>query len=528
MATFDELLQHFKEHPEQLQAAMMDNAANNYDGRSYQSPQSAAQPDSFAVDALTQGGQPQSKPQSQPQQQSLIDTLSQMFAPTSEPWSPPKSIGASLFDDALQPAAPQRLPPVDSGQSQPQRLPPVDSGQAPPQQQGILGKLQQLFTGSGSGSLSGVLDQLSAPRSYNGVPQPSYIDTALAAAIGLGTGGGLSSVGGLTGLQQIQSINDVSSNQIQQRNQQILDANSPAGQMRKTQQQFYASRMANDTNRYIDMISKDVNHTIPDQERDRMWGQITAKYAPLGLDPGPSPSQVQQWSSESASPDFRNAKMADGIRGEFGGVAGDIASNMLQSGATPKEMMDYHLKLQQNHTAQNKLLIEAMKADHEMSAKQVEQYRQRDLEAFKETGVIGGGLSEQRGSKMLKASPSYLEGQAAINSFHDQQLAALRGGTLASPTQFFGGSYPKDLSPKNFDAFVNQMKQGSHSPNSTAVHGDVLLMPLAQTPAITPEMSARAVEIQDPQKPPVPVPAGQKLLVRYNGKLSWLKSPAAL
>lgn len=432
---------------------------------------------------------------------------------------------------------PMRLPPVNDLFGPPPMDDPSASATLPDQSIGAIGQPQSqaaqspVFLSQVGGGLSSALQSLMQPGNVNGVPTPSAFNTLAGLGIGLATGGGIQGASGINTLQQIQAIGNAGTAPQLQMNQYQLDNASPAGQLRKTQQQFYTSRMASDVNRYIKMIGDDQNGNIPDGERDRIWSQIQQKYAPLGLDPGPSPSQIQQWNSQAASPEFRNAALAQTFNMSYGPEAGQMVNSILQSGGTPKDVAQYQLQLEKLKTENKKIEYQAKEKDFLETQKRIEEFRKRDLEMYKEAGVTGGQLTSAMGSKLVTSTPSYLGGQAKINAFYDAQHQALREGRTVNASQM-GFNIPSDLSKKTFDKFSSGL--GGNGPMSPAVHGDSLAFPATTTPAqlsnLPPEQKARALTFgsEAEARSTLKIPAGQSVLVRIRGQLGLLKAPAAL
>lgn len=385
----------------------------------------------------------------------------------------------------------------------------------------------------GNGILA-LIRGLAQPNNVNGVPHPSDLDTLLGLGVGLATGGGLQGAAGLNTLQQIHAISDVGVAQSLQHNQLVNDQLSPAGQMRKTQQQFYASRMANDVNRYIKLISDDVNHTIPDDERDRLWGQISGKYAPLGLDPGPSPSQVQQWNAESNTPEFRNAKLVETFRADYGDTSADVVKAMLQSGSSPEKVAEFQFKLEQIKSKNMGVAAQLHKHEMDATEKQIETYRKRDLEHYYNAGLSGGALKSHFAGKPTP-TPEYQQGINAVNMFYDRQIQEARSGNLSQPETFFNNvSLPENA--KGFPAFLNAMQLkafggGTAKGNSPASGSDVLMYPINTNPSELSGLStaekARALDLDaHPELGGMAIKTAngerKSILIKYKGKLRLL------
>lgn len=490
MATFEQLLQQVSNDPSQLQgyssAPTSGGGSPNFEQLLNSSPNQSPQVSHEDVmSALL------SHPATKDTAQAIVDAGH--LPQTPEEQKAYDFIGQILGGYV---APPMRLPPVNDIFGPP----PMDDTSAaallPDQSIGAIGQPQQAtqspgFSSRTGGGLSSALQGLMTPGNANGVPTPSLFNTLAGLGIGLATGGGIQGASGINTLQQIQAIGNAGTAQQLQMNQYQLDAASPAGQLRKTQQQFYTSRMASDVNRYIKMIGDDQNGNIPDGERDRIWSQIQQKYAPLGLDPGPSPSQIQQWNSQAASPEFRNAALAQTFSTSYGPEAGQMVNSILQSGGTPKDVAAYQLNLEKLKTENKKIEYQAKEKDFLETQKRIEEFRKRDLEMYKEAGVTGGQLSLPPGSKLVTSTPAYLGGQSKINAYYDAQHQALREGKTVNASQM-GFNVPADLNSKTFEKFA-----GGLGSNVSVV--DPVLLPPTTTAtdvlALPANVKSRAIDL---------------------------------
>jgi hypothetical protein len=329
---------------------------------------------------------------------------------------------------------------------------------------------------------------------YGGVPRPSSTDQLLAIGASLLGGGNFNDfayrAADVLGKQQQGAIQNA---QIAQ----ALHRASPAGEMQKQQQEIYQSRMNGDVNRFIKAKAADVNGAIPQEEWEGAWQQIRSQYSPMGLDPGPSPFEIQWNAAKEASPEFRNAQIVQRAKSQYGDGEGEIIGAILSGdekavrAATVMNQFAREKALQQRENAK------AMKEEINAAQKQVEANRKRDLELYQQTGVVGEQLRKSQSSGMVTPTNDYVQGEAAINAYHDAQAEAATRG-IRPQGRLFTNGLPQNVTAKNFSQVIKQIQK-----MSPADHGDMATFPATispNDPAINTAISAGHVfEATDPR-----------------------------
>ncbi len=452
------------------------------------------------------------------------------FAPNTGAMTLPPN-AAAMTQDPITPvsdAAPLFGPPPYLQTEQPQAA-------AAQQGQGIQAKLAAILQG---------LSQPNGTQYGNGVPRPSDLDQLLglgAALIGGGdVGDYLGRAADISSFQQVRSMRESQIGQQFQYNQARLDDISPAGQLRKQQQQFYASRMANDVNRYIEMIGNDVNGVIPDEERDRIWNQIAEKYGPLGLNPGPAPSQIQQWNAEQGSPEFRNAKMVENFRGEFGESAANVVAAMLQSGSSPEKVADFQIKMETIKAANQQAMMKTRDDRIKEIKGQIENERKRDLEMHRNAGIQGMQLTKDFDRGLVSQTGRFATMEAAINNYHDSRLVKISQGENPGPSLFANGiaNVEDEKQYEQLSTTIGNIIKGSFQ-SSTSVPGQarpasndgVPVFPahsaIGDLSALPDDVKSRAVNVDDPRRAAEVVAKANRenvaILVLRNGELRMLR-----
>lgn len=321
---------------------------------------------------------------------------------------------------------------------------------------------------------------------------------------------------------------------------QAMHRASPAGGMQKQQRDIYESRMNGDVNRFIKAKSQDVNGSIPQEEWEQGWQQLRSQYSPLGLDPGPSPFEIQWEASRESSPEFRNASIAKQFKEEYGDTEANIVTGMLADGAKSKDVANYRLQLERQKIEAAKVLSKSAADESAAAKKQIEIYRKRDLEQYKNAGIGAGELSKNS-ALMVQASPSYSEGESAIHRYHDLQQQSISNGTLAHPSPFFGAPFSNTVTKKDFPALVSSMQVrlghvGNTAETNGTPKGDALLFPATANPSglsnLSPEQRARAINADDPTMAASALKTandnGQAVLIRYKGQLRLLRPQTGL
>lgn len=349
---------------------------------------------------------------------------------------------------------------------------------------------------------------------FANVPQGSDLDILMALAASAVGGGGWE---GFTyrapyvlGAQRAAAIENANT-------ARSLYRSSPRAESQKEQRSVYQQRMNGDINRFIQAKSQDVNGAIPQEEWEGAWNQIRSKYSPLGLDPGPSPFEVSWEAAQDQSPEFRNAKLIGTMKEKYGEDAADVMGSMIQAGAKPADIARYHLELEKTRAEERNamLMIQAKRA--ETAKQQIETFRQRDLDLYKQTGITSQQLKKNAG--MVQSTPDYLQGESAIHAYYDAQLEALNSGGVSAGRLFANGP-PKDITAKSFPEFVRKMQQGQ-SGMSPAEHGDIITFPATVSendPAVVAaKRSGQAVDVNDPRVMQA-VQRGESVLVKQGGK----------
>lgn len=405
------------------------------------------------------------------------------------------------------------LLPYSNSQSQSDVLRLPSTGQASSQQSpGILGGLSSFW------------NQLNQPGGTQYNPKPSDLEQLLGAGAALLGGGSpmemLGTAGGINAYQQLATTRDHNIELQNRRNEQILQDASPQGQMQKTQRAIFQSRLNGDVNQFVKAKASDVNNAIPQQEWENAWQQIRTQYAPLGLDPGPSPFEMQWESAKNASPEFRNATVVQQTKDTYGDSEGEMMGVLLQGDPTGRQAAQYKLQLEKERTQRAKIISNHKNEQMKLDAALVEDYRKRDLEAGKGLGEAAGQFS---GAKGNIPSMDHLAVQSAINAHYDSQLEGLRSGTLQSPRQFFSGGLPANLDKKTYPTFAKSLA------GQAKAHGDILQVPVNAKPPLTIDMKARAIAVPDnATAESMNVPPGQSVLVQVNGRYFWVDAKPAI
>lgn len=464
----------------------------------------------FLTQLLAMGLDPATAAKNQEDQQKRADYLAAYQAGDAAQNAPAVSPLMSL----LAPKPITQLPPVENAQAGPQitLLPPVPAPHGPEVPVNVAPETSAPISPLASDTTPGPSVPWTAPQTDEQIkstlskaisqasnnpqaalPHPSTMDTAIGLLASLAGGGGsiqgtLAAGGEVGGFQQQEATNNALI-------QQQLTMNGPAAEMRHNQQNVYQARMQGDINRFMQAKAQDVNGAISDGEWERGWQQIRAQYAPLGLDPGPSPYEVSWEASKQASPEFRNASILKGVREDYDDSTADLAGTLLSADPSGKALADYMLKLKS---------IDAMqgKTNQKQQLKQEDMLRKRNIERLRAIGANAQQIKYDPNVGGKVFDPVLMQGLTAVDSYYDRRAAQIQAGQAPSGpsdivedaypqivpasglhsglVSFMGGTSPgqqQPLKPEDFHGIVNQLQQRARN-----VHSPVPASPQAVAP----------------------------------------------
>lgn len=469
-------------------------------------------------------------------------------------------LGRALAQAASLPAPPRRLPPVD----QPTEEALTENSAIRPGY-GMSGdNALQLAndaiiarTGGGmSGGMSGGGGRSGGGGGYGGVPRPSDLDVLMGIGASLLAGGNLDDFIGTAGY-----VNSYQHELAQKQAllSQRLDRGRSGGAAdtaKKNQQAIYTARMSGDIDKFIKARGQDVNGSIPPEEWENAWQQLRSKYVPLGLDPGPSPYELQWQEERNASPEFRRAEMVKKTREEHGDLTGIMLEDHLANGGDVvsfRRMLTEEQRYKRaTEEARDDAREDRAKEIRKSLEDQVEEQRKRDLHEYENSGIIGDQRVQGYSSGDSHFKPDYMRGVDAINTYHDSLRDQVRRGATSLPGRLLGGGAMPVEDETQFKALTNQLlnrvyPQGrarAAGPASAVFGGQevalpevgrvVMFAPGTDTPLFsTPEerdaAASRALNVDDPAVASKALETARTtnraILVSRNGQLFILQPP---